>query len=64
MIPGSHAEQALLPHTTFNDPANLALAEKTDDVDESLAEDLLLESGQISLHDIYLVHGSVSEHAQ
>eukprot|EP01046_Picozoa_sp_COSAG06_P068230 COSAG06_NODE_18056_length_906_cov_0.542751_2_plen_31_part_01 len=31
MIPGSHAEQALLPHTTFNDPANLALAEKTDD---------------------------------
>lgn len=59
MIPGSHAGRALLPHTTFHDPQNLALAEKTDDVDESLAEDLLLEAGQISLHDIFLVHGSV-----
>ena len=59
MIPGSHVGRALLPHTTFNDPQNLALAEKTDDVDESLAEDLLLEAGQISLHDVFLVHGSV-----
>ena len=59
MIPGSHAGRALVPHTTFQDPQNLALAEKADDVDESLAEDLLLEPGQISLHDIFLVHGSV-----
>lgn len=58
MIPESHSSRALMPHTTFDDEENLALQQQTDDVDETLAEDLLLEAGQISLHDIYLVHGS------
>ena len=35
-----------------------AILQKTIGVDESVAEDLILEPGQISLHDIFLVHGS------
>ena len=58
MIPGSHAAQELAPHETIHDPQNLALAQKTIGVDDSVAEDLILEPGQVSLHDIFLVHGS------
>ena len=58
MIPGSHAAQELVPHETIHDPQNLALAQKTIGVDDSVAEDLILEPGQISLHDVFLVHGS------
>ncbi|OED36721.1 hypothetical protein AB833_26195 [Chromatiales bacterium (ex Bugula neritina AB1)] len=59
MIRGSHKERKLRKHNT-NNAANLTLNQELDpsEYDESDAVDLVLEPGQISLHDIYLLHGS------
>jgi ectoine hydroxylase-related dioxygenase (phytanoyl-CoA dioxygenase family) len=59
VIPGSHKERRLLRHETNASP-DLTLNQElpTSAFDESQAVDLVLESGQISLHDVYLVHGS------
>jgi ectoine hydroxylase-related dioxygenase (phytanoyl-CoA dioxygenase family) len=59
VIPGSHRPMKLAPHQQ-NDAEGLALnleLEK-DQFDESEAVDIVLEPGQISLHDVYLYHGS------
>ncbi len=59
LIPGSHKNKALMAHEQKNDP-NLTLQQELlpDEYDESTAEDLVLEAGQMSFHDIYLAHGS------
>ena len=59
VIRGSHRERALLAHHR-NDGPGLALNQELDTavLDEANAVDLVLEAGQISLHDIFLVHGS------
>lgn len=59
IIPGSHRDQRLRQHQT-NDGPGLALNQEliAEEYDESQAVDLVLEAGQISLHDVYLVHGS------
>lgn len=65
VIPGSHKQQRLRRH--HQEPAsrkltlNLALDE--DEFDESEARDVTLEAGQISMHDIYLLHGSNANHS-
>eukprot|EP00746_Dinoflagellata_sp_MGD_P026245 gnl/MRDRNA2_/MRDRNA2_161822_c0_seq1.p1 gnl/MRDRNA2_/MRDRNA2_161822_c0~~gnl/MRDRNA2_/MRDRNA2_161822_c0_seq1.p1 ORF type:complete len:261 (-),score=31.63 gnl/MRDRNA2_/MRDRNA2_161822_c0_seq1:175-957(-) len=69
VIPGSHKKTDLLPHTTHNDPKNLALQLETQpgSFDASKAVDLVLEPGQISLHDVFLIHGSeknTSDHSR
>ena len=59
VIPGSHKNRRLRPHD-YNgaDGLSLPLELKSDEYDESSAEEIVLRAGQISLHDVYLVHGS------
>ena len=59
VIPGSQREQRLRRHNT-NAADNLTLNQEIDasEYDASLAEPIELEPGQISLHDVFLVHGS------
>jgi non-heme Fe2+,alpha-ketoglutarate-dependent halogenase len=58
-IPGSHT-QSHLPHVdTFHQDNLLTRGQEIAvDVDESKAVNIMLEPGEISLHDIKLVHGS------
>ncbi|MCY4450770.1 MAG: phytanoyl-CoA dioxygenase family protein [Immundisolibacterales bacterium] len=58
-IRGSHKARRLLAHQTNSSP-DLTLNQELEDreYDESRAVDLVLEAGQISLHDVYLAHGS------
>ena len=61
VVPGSHRRRSLLRHVERHDPANrLALRREAlpSEYDTSAAVDVLLEPGQISLHDVFLVHGS------
>jgi len=59
VIRGSHKEKRVLEHVT-NDAPGLALNEElpTSEFDQNGAVDLVLKAGQISLHDVFLVHGS------
>lgn len=59
LIPGSHKDKRLMAHEQRNDP-ELTLQQELlpKEFDESAAENLVLEAGQMSLHDIYLAHGS------
>jgi ectoine hydroxylase-related dioxygenase (phytanoyl-CoA dioxygenase family) len=59
VIPGSHRQQKLAPHSK-NDADGLALNLELNqsEFNESDAVDIILEPGQISLHDVYLYHGS------
>jgi ectoine hydroxylase-related dioxygenase (phytanoyl-CoA dioxygenase family) len=59
VIRGSHQRKQLLGHETNNDP-NFTLNQelRTEEFDESQSVDLVLEAGQMSLHDVFLVHGS------
>ncbi len=58
-IPGSHKNHRVYSHH-FEHREDYTLAQVIDEgqVDLSLARDIVLEPGQISLHDVYLVHGS------
>ncbi len=64
-IPGTHKSRALARHD-FNDADGLSLPLEidADAYDESTAVDVVLEPGQISLHDIFLVHGSEANRSQ
>ncbi len=59
VIPGSHRRRALGKHD-FNaaDGLSLPLEIRADEFDAASARDIVLEEGQVSLHDIYLIHGS------
>ena len=57
VIRGSHKDQSLRPHSINASPEinqQLALT----GVDNENVVDLVLEAGQMSLHDVFLVHGS------
>jgi hypothetical protein len=59
VIPGSHRSRTLAAHRRNPSPALTLqdeLAEGT--FDEAEAVDIVLERGQVSLHDVYLIHGS------
>lgn len=58
-IPGSHKSKDLAKHVLKKDPS-LTLSQELSPgtFDESEAVDVALEAGQISLHDVYLYHGS------
>ena len=59
VIPGSHKNRRLRPHDyNGSEGLSLPLELKSDEFDESSAEKIVLRAGQISLHDVYLVHGS------
>ncbi len=58
-MPGSHKVKRLRPHRTNNDP-NFTLHQELleSEYDEEKAVPLVLEAGQMSLHDVFLLHGS------
>lgn len=59
VIPGSHRSKRLAKHRENNAPGlALNLELEQDEFDESTAKDIVLEAGQVSLHDVYLYHGS------
>ncbi len=59
VIPGSHQRRELGRHD-FNgaDGLSLPLQLRAEEFDEASARDVVLRQGQISLHDVYLIHGS------
>jgi ectoine hydroxylase-related dioxygenase (phytanoyl-CoA dioxygenase family) len=56
-IPGSHRAQALERHEVVARD-DFAIKQSMAEIDESASRDVVLEPGQISLHDVYTVHGS------
>ncbi|MCP4875568.1 MAG: phytanoyl-CoA dioxygenase family protein [Gammaproteobacteria bacterium] len=63
-IPGSHRNHQIYKHHfEHRDDYTLAQVIDDDQIDLTQARDILLEPGQISLHDVYLVHGSDANHS-
>ena len=56
-IPGSHKSKKL-EHHEFSMGTDAVLGQRLAEIDESLAKDDILLAGQISIHDVYLIHGS------
>tara|TARA_R110002096_G_scaffold406195_2_gene604373 strand:- start:617 stop:1381 length:765 start_codon:yes stop_codon:yes gene_type:complete len=64
LIPGSHKDRQLKAHETYEgDDVTLHQELRKDQYDEKDAVDLVLKAGQVSLHDIYLLHGSEPNHS-
>ena len=60
-IPGSHKRQELYRHhATDRDNLVLNLELDQDQFDEAKAVNVELEPGQMSLHDVRLIHGSLA----
>jgi ectoine hydroxylase-related dioxygenase (phytanoyl-CoA dioxygenase family) len=59
VIPGSHQGKQLHPHL-HEDRTDLTLNQRMADgvFEESQALDLELEPGQMSMHDVYMIHGA------
>ncbi|MCB1716637.1 MAG: phytanoyl-CoA dioxygenase family protein [Candidatus Competibacteraceae bacterium] len=59
VIPGSHKAKRLFKHRT-TDSKDVTLNQEllASEFDQNEAVDLVLEAGQISLHDVFMVHGS------
>ena len=59
VIPGSHRRRRLGAHD-HNGAAGLSLPLeiRADEYDPGSARDVVLEAGQVSLHDVFLIHGS------
>ena len=58
VIPRSHRGGVLHPHL-HEDRTDLTLNQRmADDIDEAAAVDLELQPGQMSLHDVYMIHGA------
>ena len=59
VIDGSHRDARLYPHRT-RAAADVTLHQELDPafLDESRVSGIVLEPGQVSIHDVYLVHGS------
>lgn len=64
VIPGSHHGQRLRAHRKI-EAADVTLNQEllAGEYDEAKAADIVLEAGQMSLHDIYLLHGSEANHS-
>jgi hypothetical protein len=58
MIPGSHREPILAHEETFHDDNILTRGQRISGIDESVAVDLILRPGQMSLHHARTIHGS------
>ena len=64
-IPGSHRSRSLSKHHVNNAKGlSLPLELDEDAFDESDAVEVELEAGQISLHDVYLMHSSEPNHSE
>lgn len=58
MIPGSHKAHIVEHEDTFGSDNILTRGQRVNDVDESTAEHLILEPGQMSIHHCETIHGS------
>jgi ectoine hydroxylase-related dioxygenase (phytanoyl-CoA dioxygenase family) len=59
VMPRSHANKELHPHLHENrDDLTLQQRITQDSFDETQAVDLELEAGQMSMHDVYMIHGA------
>ena len=59
VVPGSHTGRGAYRHRTDNSPElALDLVIEDGEIDLSTARNVVLSAGQMSLHDVYLVHGS------
>lgn len=64
IIPGSHKDQRLRAHHTYEgNDVTLNQELNADEFDEAKAFDMVLKAGQVSLHDVYLLHGSEANHS-
>jgi ectoine hydroxylase-related dioxygenase (phytanoyl-CoA dioxygenase family) len=57
VVPGSHRDKRLFDHLR-EDRDDLVLTQRIQGLDESKAVDVELEPGQMSLHDVYMIHGA------
>jgi hypothetical protein len=64
VIPGSHRDERLHPHL-HEDRTDLTLNQRMADgaFNEHYAVDLELAPGQMSMHDVYMVHGAKANHS-
>jgi ectoine hydroxylase-related dioxygenase (phytanoyl-CoA dioxygenase family) len=64
VIPGSRHERRLRAHRSLA-ATGVTLTQELDpsEYDPSHAKDIVLEAGQMSLHDVYLLHGSQANHS-
>jgi len=58
VISGSHKARRLLPHRERSGELTLFQEVDADAYDNSRAADIVLQPGQVSIHDVYLIHGS------
>lgn len=58
-IPGSHKSHKLFSHSWVDgDDKTINLVTDDEHFDLDQAEDLIIEAGQVSFHDVYMIHGS------
>lgn len=58
-IPGSHKAHKLFSHSWKDgNDKTINLVTDSEHFDESTAEPLILRAGQVSFHDVYMIHGS------
>lgn len=58
-IPGSHQPHKLFSHSWVDGgDKTINLVTDGEHFDEASAEDLIIEAGQVSFHDVYMIHGS------
>ena len=64
VIPGSHRSKITHPHL-LEDREDLVLSQRTADdaFNEGDAVDLQLQPGQMSMHDVYMIHGAKVNHS-
>ena len=58
VISGSHKASRLFPHHPRDGDLTQHQEIDADAYDRSRAADIVLEAGQVSIHDVYLIHGS------
>ena len=59
VLPGSHRQRRLMAHRLNDaDGLSLPLELESSEYDEGAARDIVLAQGQVSLHDVFLAHGS------
>ena len=56
-LPGSHRSRDVVAHEPVQ-ASNVAIKQQIAEIDENLSRDDVLHAGQISIHDVYLIHGS------
>lgn len=64
-IPGSHNAHKLYSHSRIEgDDKTINLVCDPEHFDEMTAESLLLKAGQVSFHDVYMIHGSMANRTE